>query len=200
MFISMHRGRGITHPVFCTSLYYFYAWLLTDQVVLSMYNLLVLGPFTQSVNVSSNANANAKMGTWPIHFAAEALPLTPMQTWRSVWMESFTMQITHLKSDANALCERATMVQTLTVTKFFLPFHSFYPNCDPVLFWTVNFTSLERQLAPMNFPLFWAPRDHLVPCTLQLYFSHFWTPQWWRLNTARQLVSQIPLHVAHCIV
>ena len=34
------------------------------------------GPFTQSISVSGNANA--KMGTEPIHFAASALPLTLM--------------------------------------------------------------------------------------------------------------------------
>ena len=39
------------------------------------------GPFTQgvgfSVSVRGNANANARMGTTPIHFAAEALLLMP---------------------------------------------------------------------------------------------------------------------------
>ena len=36
------------------------------------------GPFTYSVCVSGNANANVRMGTPPIHFAALALPLMLM--------------------------------------------------------------------------------------------------------------------------
>ena len=60
------------------------------------------GPFTQSV--SDNANTNAWMGAVPIHYAPLVLPL--MLT--SVWIDSSTMQISHLKHDsnANALCER----------------------------------------------------------------------------------------------
>ena len=67
------------------------------------------GPFTQSI--SGNANANAKMGTEPIHFVVSVLLLTLTLCVNRIIYNANT----HLKLDA--LCERAINVRVHASTQ-----------------------------------------------------------------------------------
>ena len=65
-------------------------------------------PFIQSVS----GNANAEMGAAPIHFAALALPLT-----LTLCVNSLNKHCnTHMKDNANALCERAITRKSMYIS------------------------------------------------------------------------------------